>query len=67
MFVLSTLLDRQFLIALANSFGIEGIEAMDEWTMLLALNKQKRPEITTEFLADGIFKVAFWSEFQVFF
>uniref|UniRef100_A0A914L3G1 G-protein coupled receptors family 1 profile domain-containing protein n=1 Tax=Meloidogyne incognita TaxID=6306 RepID=A0A914L3G1_MELIC len=64
LFILSTLLDRQFLIALANSFGFGGIEKMDERSMLIALNRNKRPEMKVEVLAEGIFKVAFWSEFQ---
>nr|CAD2127438.1 unnamed protein product [Meloidogyne enterolobii] len=64
LFILSTLLDRQFLIALANSFGFGGIEKMDERSMLIVLNRNKRPEMRVEVLAEGIFKVAFWSEFQ---
>uniref|UniRef100_A0A915N408 G-protein coupled receptors family 1 profile domain-containing protein n=1 Tax=Meloidogyne javanica TaxID=6303 RepID=A0A915N408_MELJA len=61
LFILSTLLDRQFLIALANSFGFGGIEKMDECSMLIALNRNKRPEMRVEILAEGIFKVAFWN------
>jgi hypothetical protein len=68
LFILSTLLDRQFLLALAKSFGFEGIEKMDERSMLLALNnRHKRPDVTIGLLVDGIFNVAFWSEFQVYF
>jgi len=55
------------LIALANSFGFGGIEKMDERSMLIALNRNKRPLMKVEVLAEGIFKVAFWSEFQVYF
>ncbi|KAF7634939.1 hypothetical protein Mgra_00005684 [Meloidogyne graminicola] len=65
LFILSTLLDKQFLMALANSFGYERIEKMDEKTMLSILNKQERSsKKNLEFLGEEIFKVSFWNEFQ---